>query len=386
MTDVADPALQRLIEQVRAARSDGTSLDIRGGGTKTWYGEAPQGAPLDVTGLRGISSYEPTELVVTVRAGTPLAELEAALAEKGQCLPFEPPRFDAVGVASTEGAAGGVGGTGGGTAGGTVGGMVAAGLAGPARAAVGGVRDYVLGATLLNGRAEVLSFGGQVMKNVAGYDVARLLAGSLGTLGVICEVSLKVLPVPVASTTLRFDVSQVEALRLLNTWGGQPLPLSASAWWQGVLVLRLAGAAAAVDAAVARLGGEVVDPAMADAFWSGLRDQRDEFFLEAGKAQHAGAVLWRLSVPSVAPPLALEGDTLVEWGGAQRWLVCSAPAAAVRAAATAAGGHATLYRAQDKSAGVFTQLSAPLARIQQQVKAAFDPDGVFNRGRLTPEF
>ena len=386
MTDVADPALQRLIEQVRAARPDGTSLDIRGGGTKAWYGEAPQGAPLDVTGLRGISSYEPTELVVTVRAGTSLAELEAALAEKGQCLPFEPPRFDAVGVASTEGAAGGVGGTGGGTAGGTVGGMVAAGLAGPARAAVGGVRDYVLGATLLNGRAEVLSFGGQVMKNVAGYDVARLLAGSLGTLGVICEVSLKVLPVPVASTTLRFDVSQVEALRLLNTWGGQPLPLSASAWWQGVLVLRLAGAAAAVDAAVARLGGEVVDPAMADAFWSGLRDQRDEFFLEAGKAQHAGAALWRLSVPSVASPLALEGDTLVEWGGAQRWLVCSAPAAAVRAAATAAGGHATLYRAQDKSAGVFTPLSAPLARIQQQVKAAFDPDGVFNRGRLTPEF
>ena len=365
MTDGADPALQRLIEQVRAARADGTMLDIRGGGTKAWYGEAPAGEPLATGALRGISSYEPSELVVTVRAGTPLPELEAALAEKGQCLPFEPPRF---GAAST------------------VGGMVAAGLAGPARAAVGGVRDYVLGATVLNGRAEVLSFGGQVMKNVAGYDVARLLAGSMGTLGVICEVSLKVLPVPVARTTLRFDVEQAEAIRLLNTWGGQPLPLSASAWWQGVLVLRLAGAAAAVDAAVARLGGEVVDPAMADAFWSGLRDQRDEFFLEAGKAQHAGAVLWRLSVPSVAPPLALEGDTLVEWGGAQRWLVCSAPAAAVRAAATAAGGHATLYRAQDKSAGVFTQLSAPLARIQQQVKAAFDPDGVFNRGRLTPEF
>ena len=389
MTDVADPALQRLIEQVRAARADGTSLDIRGGGTKTWYGEAPQGAPLDVTGLRGISSYEPTELVVTVRAGTPLAELEAALAEKGQCLPFEPPRFDAVGVASTEGAAGGVGGTGGGTAGGTVGGMVAAGLAGPARAAVGGVRDYVLGATLLNGRAEVLSFGGQVMKNVAGYDVARLLAGSLGTLGVICEVSLKVLPVPVARATLRFDVNQAEALRLLNAWGCQPLPLSASAWWQGVLVLRLAGAAAAVDAAVARLGGEVVDPTMADAFWGGLRDQRDEFFVEAAKrvdqGEAAGAALWRLSVLSVASPLALEGDTLVEWGGAQRWLVCSAPAAAVRAAATAAGGHATLYRAQDKSAGVFTPLSAPLARIQRDLQAAFDPDRVFNRARLYPD-
>lgn len=382
MTDVAgDPALQRLIEQVRTARSDGTSLDIRGGGTKAWYGEVPQGVALDVTGLRGISSYEPTELVVTVRAGTPLAELEAALAEKGQCLPFEPPRFGAVGVVGADSLAGGADGT----AGGTVGGMVAAGLAGPARAAVGGVRDYVLGATLLNGRAEVLSFGGQVMKNVAGYDVARLLAGSLGTLGVICEVSLKVLPVPVARATLRFDVNQAEALRLLNAWGGQPLPLSASAWWQGVLVLRLAGAAAAVDAAVARLGGEVVDPAMADAFWGGLRDQHDEFFLEAGKAQHAGAALWRLSVPSVASPLALEGDTLVEWGGAQRWLVCSAPAAAVRAAATAAGGHATLYRAQDKSAGVFTPLSAPLARIQRDLQAAFDPDRVFNRARLYPD-
>ena len=397
--EAADPALRPLIEQVCAARADGTVLDIRGGGTKTWYGEAPQGTPLDVTGLRGISSYEPTELVVTVRAGTPLAELEAALAERGQCLPFEPPRF---------GSAGSIGGT--------VGGMVAAGLAGPARAAVGGVRDYVLGATLLNGRAEVLSFGGQVMKNVAGYDVARLLAGSLGTLGVICEVSLKVLPVPVARTTLRFDVSQVEALRLLNTWGGQPLPLSASAWWQGVLVLRLAGAAAAVDAAVARLGGEVVDPAMADAFWTGLRDQSDEFFIEASKrveagsaqagatpslvessaneppasaaAHHAppGASLWRLSVPSVAPPLALEGDTLVDWGGAQRWLVCNAPAAQGRAAAAAAGGHATLFRAQDKSPGVFAPLSTPLARIQRDLQTAFDPDRVFHRGRLYPDF
>jgi glycolate oxidase FAD binding subunit len=251
---------------------------------------------------------------------------------------------------------------------------------------------------------------------VAGYDVARLLAGSLGTLGVICEASLKVLPVPVARTTLRFDVNQADALRMLNTWGGQPLPLSASAWWQGVLVLRLAGAAAAVDAAVARLGGEVVDPAMAHAFWTGLRDQSDEFFIEASKRVEAGrdqagatpslvessgnapavsaaahhaapaASLWRLSVPSVAPPLALDGDTLVEWGGAQRWLVSNAPAAAVRAAAVAAGGHATLYRAQDKAPGVFAPLSAPVARIQRQLKAAFDPDGVFNRGRLYPEF
>jgi glycolate oxidase FAD binding subunit len=392
-TKAADPALQTLIEQVRAARADGTQLDIRGGGTKTWYGEAPQGLPLDVTGLRGISSYEPTELVVTVRAGTPLAELEAALAEKGQCLPFEPPRFSAAGAYT--GADAGVGGT--------VGGMVAAGLAGPARAAVGGVRDYVLGASLLNGRAEVLSFGGQVMKNVAGYDVARLLAGSMGTLGVICEVSLKVLPVPVARTTLRFDVEQAEAIRLLNTWGGQPLPLNASAWWQGVLVLRLAGAAAAVDAAAARLGGERVDQALADGFWTGLRDQTDEFFAQAHAqvaATAAGAdaapsapadasppapALWRLSVPAVAPPLALEGDTLVEWGGSQRWLFSDAPSASVRNAAAAAGGHATLYRAQDKSPGVFGPLSEPLTRIHHGLKTAFDPDRVFNRGRQYPD-
>lgn len=390
-----DPALQRLIDQVLAARDARQPLDIRGGGTKDFHGGPRQGQPLELRPLSGISSYEPSELVVTARAGTLLSELEQTLAAQGQCLAFEPPRF---------------------ADGGTVGGMVAAGLSGPARAAVGSVRDYVLGATLLNGEGQVLTFGGQVMKNVAGYDVARLLAGSLGTLGVICEVSLKVLPVPVARTTLRFDVNQADALRMLNTWGGQPLPLSASAWWQGVLVLRLAGAAAAVDAAVARLGGEVVDPAMADAFWTGLRDQSDEFFIEASKrveagsaqagatpslvessaneppasaaAHHAppGVPLWRLSVPSVAPPLALEGDTLVEWGGAQRWLVCNAPAAQVRAAAAAAGGHATLYRAQDKSPGVFAPLSTPLARIQRDLQTAFDPDRVFHRGRLYPDF
>ena len=293
---------------------------MRGGGTKGFLGGVPRGEVLDVRALAGISAYEPTELVVTVRAGTPLAELEAALAERGQGLPFEPPRFG-VGAGGDSKNSSDRSGTNGAANGGTVGGMVAAGLAGPARAAVGSVRDYVLGATMLDGRGQLLSFGGQVMKNVAGYDVARLLAGSMGTLGVICEVSLKVLPVPVARTTLRFDVEQAEAIRLLNTWGGQPLPLNASAWWQGVLVLRLAGAAAAVEAAVQRLGGEVVDPALADSFWTGLRDQTDEFFAQAhaqlaataatadaapsapADASPPAPALWRLSVPAVAPPL-----------------------------------------------------------------------------------
>jgi glycolate oxidase FAD binding subunit len=226
--DGQDAELMRLIDQVEYARSHRSPLDIRGGGTKAFYGGMPRGEPLDVTGLAGISSYEPTELVVTVRGGTLLSDLEAALGAQGQCLPFEPPRY---------------------SSGGTVGGMVAAGLSGPARANVGAVRDHVLGVTLLNGRAEVLTFGGQVAKNVAGYDVSRLVVGSLGILGVICEASLKVLPVNRASATLRFDWDERRALEKLKLWASQPLPINASAWHEGQLHVRLAGAAAAVSAA-----------------------------------------------------------------------------------------------------------------------------------------
>jgi glycolate oxidase FAD binding subunit len=356
-------ALTTLIDRVQQARASRTPLRIRGGGTKDFYGEAPQGEAFDVSELKGISSYEPSELVVTARCGTPLAELEQALAEQGQCLAFEPPRF---------------------AAGGTVGGMVAAGLSGPSRATVGSVRDFVLGATLLNGRGEVLSFGGQVMKNVAGYDVSRLLAGSLGVLGVICEVSLKVLPMQPATTTLRFELEQAKALEALHGWAAQPLPLNASAWWEGTLVVRLRGARAAVDAAAAKLGGEPIETAFAAQFWDGLRDHGDEFFAGAQRAVAAGAGLWRLSVPATTPPLALSGEQLVEWGGAQRWLCTSTPAAQVREAAARAGGHATLFMSQDKSAGVFAPLDAPLDRIHRELKTAFDPDGVFNPGRLYP--
>ena len=359
-----DPALQVLIDCVKAARATNTPLCIRGGGTKDFYGEAPRGELLDTRVLAGISSHQPSELVVTARCGTPLAELEAALAEKGQCLPFEPPHF-------SDGA--------------TVGGMVAAGLAGPSRAQVGSVRDYLLGVTLLNGAGEVLSFGGQVIKNVAGYDVSRLLAGSLGTLGVILEVSLKVLPCAPASATLCFQMNQAAALKQLNGWGGQPLPIDASTWWNDTLVLRLRGAHAAVEAATLKLGGEVVPPQEADVFWAGLRDHRDEFFVAAQAAVDAGQALWRVSVPQTAAPLALAGESLIEWGGAQRWLVCEAGRSdAVRAAAAAAGGHATLFRANDKSAGVFTPLTEPLAQVHREMKRSFDPDGLFNPGRMYP--
>lgn len=360
------PALTALIEQVQAARADRTTLAVRGGGSKAFYGEAPHAdsATMCTTGLHGISSYEPSELVVTVCAGTKLAELEAVLADKGQHLPFEPPHFS------------------GGHA--TVGGMVAAGLSGPSRPAAGSVRDHVLGATLLSGRAEVLVFGGQVMKNVAGYDVSRLLAGSLGTLGLIVEVSLKVLPIAPASATLRFELDQAAALKKLNDWAGQPLPVNASVWWDGQLVVRLRGALAAVQSARTRLGGERVDAELAAPFWEGLRDQRDPFFVDAEAAVRTGAALWRLSLPPTAPPLALAGELLLEWGGAQRWLCSTLPAEAVRAATQAAGGHATRFLSNNRAPGVFAPLSAPLARIHRQLKTAFDPDGVFNPGRLYP--
>ena len=359
-----DPALQVLIDCVKAARATNTALCIRGGGTKDFYGEAPRGELLDTRVLAGISSHQPSELVVTARCGTPLAELEAVLAEKGQCLPFEPPHF-------SDGA--------------TVGGMVAAGLAGPSRAQVGSVRDYLLGVTLLNGAGEVLSFGGQVIKNVAGYDVSRLLAGSLGTLGVILEVSLKVLPCAPATATLCFQMNQAAALKQLNLWGGQPLPIDASTWWNDTLLLRLRGAHAAVEAAMLKLGGERVPPEEADAFWAGLRDHHDEFFVAARAAVDAGQALWRVSVPQTAAPLALPGESLIEWGGAQRWLVCEGRRSdAVRAAASTAGGHATLFRANDKSAGVFTPLAEPLAQVHREMKRSFDPDGIFNPGRMYP--
>ncbi len=366
-----DPALQVLIDRVKSARDAGAQLCIRGGGSKDFYGEPPAGELLDTRVLEGISSYEPTELVVTARCGTALHELEARLAEKGQCLPFEPPHFGSADSAPR-------------SRGATVGGMVAAGLSGPSRAAVGSVRDHVLGATLLNGKGEVLSFGGQVMKNVAGYDVSRLLAGSLGTLGVILEVSLKVMPVAPATVTLRLEMDQPTALARLNEWGGLPIPLNASAWWDGNLIVRLRGALAAVQAARVRLGGDVVEPEHAGPFWEGLRDHTDEFFSAAHKAVAGGAALWRLSVPQIAPMLALPGEAMVEWGGAQRWLCSALPAGVVRDAAARVGGHATLFAARDKTAGTFAPLQSPLDRIHRELKKSFDPAGVFNPGRLYP--
>ena len=352
-----DQQLQSFRERILAASAARSPLRLRGNGTKDWYGQRLEGDILDTTTYSGIVAYDPTELVITARAGTTLREIGKALSEKNQMLAFEPPRFD--GLA-------------------TIGGIVASGLSGPRRQAVGSVRDFVLGSVLMDGKGDVLHFGGEVMKNVAGYDVSRLLAGSLGTLGLILEVSVKVLPRPVAQQTLQFEMSEQDAIRQLNTWGGQPLPLSASCWHQGRLTVRLSGARAAVEAAVQKMGGQLLQDA--DAFWDSLREQRHAFFADTSQG------LWRLSVPTVAASLQLPGEQLIEWGGAQRWLKTSADASEIRAVAEQAGGHAVLFKGGDKSVGVFHPLAPAVARIHHNLKNTFDPAGIFNRGRMYPDF
>jgi len=389
--------LNTLIDAVRQAAADGRVLRLRGGGTKDFWGQSLTGDVLDTRAYRGIVSYEPSELVVTVRGGTPLAELEAALAEKGQCLAFEPPHFG-------QNAPTGVNGVNG-LHGATVGGMVAAGLNGPARATAGAVRDYVLGARFVNGLGQHLTFGGQVMKNVAGYDVSRLMAGSWGTLGLITEVSLKVLPVAPAEATLMVaGLAQKVALDLLHRWGGQPLPLNASAWVRDTtalpvadyLFVRLRGAVAAVQSAIGKMSADAValgaqvqqmDNAEAEQDWRASGEQTLPFF----DAPSPDACLWRLSVPQTAPALDLPYPTYIEWQGAQRWLWAPASAAvALRELAQTVGGHATLFRASaahaevDKAAGVNSPLDAVQQRIQQQLQKQFDPKGVFATGRMHP--
>ncbi|SIT79132.1 glycolate oxidase FAD binding subunit [Burkholderia sp. b14] len=363
MTQMTHPYAS-LRSQVMQASERGVPLQIRGGGTKSWYGQHIEGEVLDTRAASGIIAYDPAELVITAYCGTPLADIEAALVEHRQMLAFEPPHFGR---------------------GATIGGCIAAGLAGPRRASAGAARDFVLGTTVMNGRGDVLRFGGRVMKNVAGYDIARLMAGSLGTLGLLLDVSLKVLPRPNAELTLKFDMNGTDAVRKLNDWAGRPLPLTASAWRNGTLALRLGGADSALKSARNRLGGEVVDAVEAERFWMGLREQTDAFF----QMIPADAALWRLSLPSITEPLQLPGAQLMEWGGAQRWWVTDTDAQTVRMAARQAGGHATLFRCgsrYNRNVGVFTPLPSPLMNIHRRLKAVFDPARIFNRGRLYPDF
>jgi glycolate oxidase FAD binding subunit len=344
--------------QVRDAAAARTPLAIVGGNSKPWLGRRVTGAPLTLAAHSGIVTYEPTELVLTARAGTPLAAIERLLADHGQMLAFEPPHLGTTA---------------------TLGGTVACGLSGPARAARGAARDYVLGARVVNGAGEVLRFGGQVMKNVAGYDVSRLMVGAQGTLGVLLDVSLKVLPCPETSLTLVQTLDQAAAITAMNRIAMKPWPLSASAWLRSALYLRLSGDAAAVRAAAHALGGEPMAEAEAAAFWHALRE-REHALQTANLGESA---LWRLSVPSTCPPLQGGEDDLVEWGGALRWRVCADAAAHMQQIAQATGGHATAFR---RGADALAHPLSPLhAGLHARLRAAFDPRRMLNPGRLYPD-
>jgi glycolate oxidase FAD binding subunit len=358
---VEHPGIAHLQDRIRAAAADGRPLRIHGGGTKDFYGEPAVGDPLDVRDISGIVAYAPGELVVTARAGTPLAEVEDALAAQGQMLAFEPPHH---GSATT------------------LGGIVATGFSGPRRAQAGAARDFVLGVRIVDGSGEALAFGGQVIKNVAGFDVSRLMTGALGTLGVLTEMSLKCLPRPRAEATRAVDCSAADALRLCNEWGGKPLPISATCFTGGRLWVRLSGAPAAIASAAPIVGGKETEIA---AFWRAVRDQTIDFFAPVTRA---GATLWRLSVRSTAPVADLPGEQMVEWGGALRWLVDrdASNEARIRQWAAEHGGHATLYRGPDKSAGVFQPLPAPMLALHERLKDVFDPKRVLNRGRMFAAF
>ena len=344
---------QTLVDQVREALTKTTPLVIEGGGTKAFMGRLTQGEGLRLGNHRGVVAHEPSELVVTALAGTPLSELQTCLREAGQMLPFEPPAFGAAA---------------------TIGGTIACGLSGPRRPFAGAARDFVLGVRVLNGKGEELTFGGQVMKNVAGYDLSRLMTGARGTLGAVLEVSLKVLPIPALEQTLAFEMSAEKALQALSDWGGSPLPISAACHEQGVLRVRLSGMPSGVDTARRQLGGELQED---NRYWHKLKEHESEFF-------ETSEPLWRISVPPATPLGALNGESrwVLDWGGALRWRRTTAPPAQIRAAAEAAGGHASIFRNGPRDGELFHPLSDPVLRLHQRLKAAFDPHALFNRGRM----
>jgi len=339
---------QKLAAAVKAAAVARTLLAITGGGTKRFYTGTLPGERLDVSGHHGITAYEPTELVVTARVGTPLAEIEAALAKNGQMLGFEPPHF---GTSAT------------------LGGAMACGFSGPRRPYAGSARDFVLGATIINGKGEILRFGGQVMKNVAGFDASRLMVGALGTLGVLLDISLKVLPKPAQEMTLAFEMPPAQAITTMNTWAGTPLPISGACHVGDTLYIRLSGTTLGVRAAHTRLGGEVIEKG--DRFWRELREQAQSFF-------HDDAALWRLSVPPATPPINLTGKWLIDWGGAQRWLKSDAPEAEIRRMVSAVGGYAMPFGGTPHRPTSAVPSGSVLWQLQRNIRRSFDPVGILN--------
>lgn len=341
-----------LIEQIKQASSEGSKLQIVGGGSKDFMGRTPEGIPLNIAEHSGIVSYEPIELVLTARAGTPLTEINNALSEHNQRLAFEPPLFN--GQA-------------------TLGGTLACHLSGPGRPWNGSIRDHVLGIRLINGRAEELRFGGQVMKNVAGYDVSRMQAGAMGTLGVISEISLKVMPQPAATITLKREMDATQAIEEMNRLAGLPNPLTAACWFENYLYLRLEGARSAVESTVKQWQGVVLEDG--DNLWIQLREQQLGYF-------SGHAPLWRFSVNSNAEHVLPDKEWLLDWAGSQRWLRGDFDAQKLEALANSMGGQVSLYRGGDRQLDVFHTQPEVLRGLHQRLKHAFDPLGIFNPGRL----
>jgi glycolate oxidase FAD binding subunit len=343
--------LQAQVQQAIASR---TALHIVSGNSKAFYGAATSATiPLEVTGHSGIIAYEPSELVITVRSGTQLQSVETLLAAHGQMLAFEPPHFSPHA---------------------TIGGMVACGFSGSRRPFVGSVRDFVLGCRIINGHGEILRFGGQVIKNVAGFDVSRLMVGAMGQLGVLLDISLRVLPQPEAEITLCYPTTNAQtALKRMQLWQGQPWPLSALGFSENILRVRLSGAKAAIQSAAKQIGGDV-DPHGVQ-FWHDLLEQHLPFFQDDRS-------LWRISLPPATPPLALSGDWLLDWGGAQRWLKTTEPAVRIHAIAQAYSGHAVCFKGLDKTD--WLRLEPGVLALQQRVRLAFDPYHTFNPQRLIP--
>ena len=343
-----------LQQQVKQAAQDGRSLDLRGGGSKTFLGRSASGTVLDIGGHCGIVEYDPRELVITARAGTPLAEVETALDEAGQMLAFEPPHF---GPAAT------------------LGGTIACGLSGPRRPYAGSARDFTLGCRMINGNGELLRFGGQVMKNVAGYDLSRLMVGAYGTLGVLLEVSLKVLPRPAASITLAYECDAAAAIRKMSGLLAQPCPVDAACFHGELCHLRLSGSEQSVKHARAHLGGEEIPDGRA--FWQALNEHELALF--------AAPSLYRVMVKPATSPLEIKGKWLLDWGGAQRWLASNQPLSEIREQVAKVGGHVTLFRGGDRNGAVFPLPDAALLSLQQRLKRSLDPHGIFNPGRMFAE-
>ncbi len=343
---------QYLLEQVHDARSSGNTLNIVGGGSKRFLGrEQSADATVELADHAGIVSYEPVELVLTARSGTRLRDIESTLAAHGQALAFEPPHF-------SEHA--------------TLGGTLSCNQSGPARPWNGSVRDAVLGIRLINGFGEHLRFGGQVMKNVAGYDLSRAQAGAFGTLGVITEISLKVLPRPEASLTLAQEQDATGAIQAMNEYARCSQALTGACWVGGFLYLRLAGANSAVTAAARACGGDVLDD---ESFWYSIKEQQHPFF--AGEQN-----VWRFSIKPDAQHWREDGEWLIDWGGAQRWLRGEYNFATLESEAMVAQGQVGLFRGKQRKGETFATPSPGVKLLHQRLKKAFDPQGVFNPGRL----